>query len=971
MKHDKQAFEIGLKTLGFQKDTEDCFYLCENLQEISDSQIKLSLDTASQFGATAVYFIRELSHYKPQVYIFDFTGQIHSENVLTEIQKKIWSNGTIPLVCIFYDTEIKIIDCTTHIEDDKPVYLIEHLALSSTAHHIYNNNFAVKLKSGTFWEEEELKGKFKFDNSAYDILIQWIKKVTSEISKNIDLDYSIINKIIIQSILIKYLEERQDEHGKRLFNNKYFKEYGDANNFTDVLKIQGEFVNLLNKLHSDFNGNIFDWKDEEKNLIKKVDLSLLGDALDGYTESRNSDQLYFKLIKYYEFSYVPVELISRLYEEFLGFDKHAKGLYYTPSHLAKLLVDETMPLANYENVVFNEFKILDPACGSGIFLVLAFKRLVQWWRLKNNLKRPTIIDLKILLSVIYGVDKEQQATKLAAFSLSLALCDELSPMQIISDLTFDDLTEGNILNSDFFIDEMKRPEVIFEQDIYDSQVSNYAKIKDLKFSVILGNPPFKRSGDIKNIHKDFWKVNYGGKKLDIPSKQIALKFYSKSLNFLSPKGIQCLILKSSGLIYNSTASEYRKGLFSNYNILQVLDFTALARNKTLWDNGADVDTIAVFAKNETQDYTKNLLHITFRRTKLVKERISFEISDYDLHFISKNEAINNSYIWKNNLVGGGRIKSIVQKLSSLQTLGQYLDVNKFNVYEGEGGGKSLHNNAFLGYNLDNNFINSDYNASFKNPNHQKFTPPYLLIKENIALPLSLCDQKILYSNEVVAIHSENLNELKKVKSYFKINYRCLQFYIICTGSKNLIYKNTAILKADIMRLPFHPNLNSILSDSELNIIDDVVDYYQMFLRNGENSDAVKPIDKKDYSKIIAKAGNEFSNAMNVFFGNQESKFRLSDVLPLYDNKYIATIYKFDNLNDSPVFHSTRQDNKVDIEGLSNFDITANLKSTRVIKIYGKSYIIYIKPNQLRYWLSINTYRDADKSILDLSKRQSL
>lgn len=57
------------------------------------------------------------------------------------------------------------------------------------------------------------------------------------------------------------------------------------------------------------------------------------------------------------------------------------------------------------------------------------------------------------MSCIYGVDKEKQATTLAAFSLCLALCDELSPLQIITQLQFDDLTETNILRTDFFIDE--------------------------------------------------------------------------------------------------------------------------------------------------------------------------------------------------------------------------------------------------------------------------------------------------------------------------------------------------------------------------------------------------------------------------------------------------------------------------------------------------------------------------------------
>src|SRR5690606_1064615 len=148
---------------------------------------------------------------------------------------------------------------------------------------------------------------------------------------------------------------------------------------------------------------------------------------------------------------IPVELISRLYEEFLGENKKDKGLYYTPSHLAKLLVDECLPLKKYKEIDLANFKILDPACGSGIFLVTAFKRLVQIWRLQHKLDKPNIDDLKKILRNIYGVDKEEQAVMLSSFSLSLALCNELKPIEVINKLRFDDLTKENLVHSDFFV----------------------------------------------------------------------------------------------------------------------------------------------------------------------------------------------------------------------------------------------------------------------------------------------------------------------------------------------------------------------------------------------------------------------------------------------------------------------------------------------------------------------------------------
>lgn len=967
------TLNTGFEAVGFDKELDDCFFLCKSKNEITDLHIKFHLDTAQKFDAVGVFFRKERDHYyNPQIYVYDYTGQLYNEDTLTLLQKKVWSSGNVPLVCIFYDTEIKIIDCTTHVKNDKPVFL-DTISLISKVKNTYNELFAVKIKTGVFWEEEENKNRFNFkNNSSYNILISWIKELRAEYAKILQLDeIGIINKVIVQSILIKYLEERKDENGLNLFQDKYLKEYNNANSFVDVLNDNDNFIHLLGKLQKDFNGNVFEWNSAEKNLLKKIDLTLLSKALNGYIDPNNKGQLVLELIRYYEFSYVPVELVSRLYEEFLGEDRRNKGLYYTPSHLARLLTDESMPLKNYDQIDLNKYRILDPACGSGIFLVFAFKRLVQWWRLQQNdfNKKPQLNDLKNLLSCIYGVDKEKQATTLAAFSLCLALCDELSPLQIITELQFDDLTCSNILHTDFFIDELA-PKSQSDTDLSDfkAQEENYNKLRQKKFNLIIGNPPFRRSGDLVGVNKKFWKIEISKKQINIPSKQIALKFLAKSLLFLHSDGVQCLIIKSAALLYNPTAIEFKKILFSSYNVEKIFDFTALARNGALWDNGAEVDTIAIFTRNQLPNNFKNILHLTFRRTKSIKERLSFDIDDYDRHFVNRYDAINNQYIWKCNLIGGGRVRTVVDKLSSLNTL-EFTFRDDLIFSEGESGAKSLDNKQFHADRINKEEFPEGYYCSFKNMEQEKFSPPNLLIKENTALPFSFNNESIPYSNEVVGIyskeHGENRSKLTEIKNYLSNNLECLQFHVIATSSKALVYKNTAIKKEDIENLPYYDGkIKSLLSDSDINVITDTLNVFQYFLRN-ENSEAINAISLKNMLVYLQKYGSEFCKVLNAIYRQENQAFRLSEVLPIYNNSYLATIFKYDEQKSVPVIHNDSASHN--IGSISINQISSSLTSTRIIKIYEENTIIFIKPNQYRYWLSSIAYRDADKCVIDLSK----
>ena len=962
MKSFTTAFETGLSKLGFNEELNEGLFFTKDIDQYAPiHNLWFHLEKAKIFQADAI-FCRKIigDKYIPQVYLYDFTKKnTYEESVLTEIHKKIWTSSEVPIVCVFTKTDIKILDTTSPInkENDVPTYL-DKIALTSKVHRIFNAQFANDIRTGAYWENETVKKKLSFSkNSSYSILIEYLKIIINEAVKNADLEKKrLIQKLIVQSILVKYLEEKEDAYGNRVFPSNFFNSYSNATCFCDILRNGRlfDFFEDLNKNH--FNGKVFEWKVDEKEKLNENKFSYLADALSGDSSSDGQMSIW----RLYSFNYIPVELISRLYEEFIeDEEKSENGAAYTPSHLANLLVDEIMPVENTKDL--GRFKIIDPACGSGIFLVIAFKRLIQWWRARNQYKNPSLSELKqILNNSIFGVDINETATQLTAFSLCIALCEELTPKQIWNELRFDDLTKKNISHKDFFLwlDENK-----------DEKES---------FDIVIGNPPFVRGGVSTNLGT--WTISES-ESVGIPQNQIALKFLSESIQLLKPQAQLCLIIKASGLLYNSTSAEYKKVLFTHYNVNQILDFTPLARNKSLWDCGTDVAAAAVFLTKESPNIENNILHAIFRRTKATKERIVFEIDEYDLHFISRNDASTNPYIFKCNLMGGGRINALIKRCLDYDSLEVHL--KKKNCNSGEGfikgkGGKLakefiyvypyLPTEAFDEYGIhlmELPYLDKD-DKFVKIPNRELFEYPNIIIKENIGekeIPIFFnSTQNFSFKDKLIGIYSYNrdIDVLKNIYQSFK-NYADLyRFFTFSTSSQLLINLNTAILKEDIMRLPLFSQ-TFYLTDVDKKVIFDVNHYTQEFHRRGENSIVLNPVEN---NSVIKSYGVEFSRILNHMYADNGRIFKLSDIVRFNDDKFIGAVFTYDDVDvKEPKILKT--DYSDEIEGLSKFKVSEHFSSTRIIRYYSKNKVLFVKPNQMRYWLPSIAYRDADKTFANI------
>jgi len=294
-------------------------------REISDPHEFIALEYAKKYGANAVYF-RWFDDGRPpipQIYIYDFTENGKDDFEIAELYKKLWNSGQVPLFFIFYKTEVKIFNCLKPPNVDRyteeissnPFLTIRLASRIQRELDIIKDFSAKRFDNGTFWTDSKYKNKFNLSDTAYFKLLNELKRLRKEVIESKILDKNIAQKLLVMSILVKYLEEREDENGETVFPPGFFRNYSNGDDFISVLKTKGACLELFDYLGSDerFNGEIFKWKDKkEREILKTADLTDFAIFFEGRLEDRQ-----YTFWRLYSFNDLPIEIISNIYEEFL------------------------------------------------------------------------------------------------------------------------------------------------------------------------------------------------------------------------------------------------------------------------------------------------------------------------------------------------------------------------------------------------------------------------------------------------------------------------------------------------------------------------------------------------------------------------------------------------------------------------------------------------------------------------------
>lgn len=910
---------------------------------------RLILETAKILQAAAVFFRRfgENQSSQPQLFIFDNIQDTVSVDELAEIHRKIWSSGIVPLYYVIDKTSINIYDARKHVDYDKNFQKIsvkpfEIIPIAKEAHIEYQKYSAKLFTNGTFWEQKEVQDRFLSKGSSENKLIEELKNVRSHFIKESGLKSSLAHQLLVLSILVKYLEERKDEEGKHVFPSDYFYKYNKATSFCEVLRAK-KVVDLFDDLSKHFNGKIFEMSAADKIILSKTDLSLLANYLDAKVD--NGQLVLWPL---YSFEYLPVELISRIYEEFVD---QREDAVFTPIHLARLMVDECMPIATPQQ----DFKVIDVSCGSGIFLVTVFKRLVQWWQKEQFQKTGKLVfpktdDLKtILRNSIYGVDIEEASVRLSVFSLSIALCDMLKPTEIWTDLRFDDLRERNIHHKDFF--------------------QYLSEAESGQFSLVIGNPPFE---DKRKDFKKYLSSFNITPEYTIPRNQMAMLFLQQAMKLLKPGGLLSLVMPSGPLLYNNTL-EFRKEFFSRYTVPQIIDLSELRNATVLFEK--TVATAVVFAYNREPDPDHTLQHITVKRSKSTKERLFFEIDHYDIHPVSQEVAETDLAIWKANLMGGNQLYYLIKRLRQLQTLGEFLENKKRSdrwAY-GEGyhygdrkkqaahltGKLLVESNKFTERGiLETKIESSTLFGRTREDNKLIFKAPHLLIKEIIGKKKFISeyvDFDLIFKNRIVGIHAptKEKDQLLQIQHSLLRNYSIFKLLILSLSAEAGINRSGGYVMymKDILNLPFPKNdKDLLLSTNEEIIKDDVLIYKLEELSKGEKA---KINIQSATDEDLEEFGAVFCQNLNSIYQTGDKKFKT--LQPIKTLSYTCYPFAFGTEEFAPELSGALREGDLS-ELIENQHESVHYR--RILRLYQKDLIFLIKPNTLRYWLKSIALRDA-------------
>jgi len=906
-----------------------------------------------QFGASHVFFrSRPGRPMVPEALVFDDASKTstRTNEDFAILHRRLWSWGAVPLVYRRLPGRVDVFRCAHKPDFDtgkeQPKYSPHGapLDLVNTAADITSLLEESpwwdmrRLSNGTLWDDREVAKQFLSDQSAHKTILRNVEALDKHLAEKSRLAANLRRRLLIISLLVAYLEDREVFKLEPGFFARFKPE---ATKFHHVLADAEALINLLRHLEKErFNGNVFKLEEVEKEqLLKTPHLKKFAELIQGNIEKGGQQTLW----RLYSFRDLPVELISHIYQLFVE-DKTT--CVYTPPFLARLMLEEALTLDRMDRLEQRDEIVFDPSCGSGVFLVEAFKCLVLHWRKNNDWAQPPVEVLRKLMRRVRGTDVDGYAVELAAFSLCLAMCEEL-PAQTINKTRklFPTLNGETLVETCFF---------------------QHAREKKLprNIGVVVGNPPFVSGSKVGTTEQAYTEYQAAHGKL--PDKQAGYLFLHHSMEALVEGGLLCLIQKDN-FLYNRRSAAFRRSVFERWDVRQIMDFTPIRGMFA-----KDPKVVVVMAEAQAPKPKRSILHAIFRRTVHTQAELSFELDYYDMQWVPRHVAMAKDFVWRCNLFGGGRAVSLVERLKKLPTLKDYVKSQGWDYGEGFIVG-TPDNNDEVDYlcdkpvvsakailkngEIDKTLVSTQTAKHFYRPGPaSRYAPPLILLEQTDELATAYWDNgPLTFGQRLLAISggTGNTSEHKSLFKRLRTSTPLFKSWLNLTSCDAGIKQATTLQKGDIDDLPFPTDEADLdLTANDQIILADAFDYYRDFQRLGDDAEMMreaKPEDHNAFAEVFARQINVVHKKLKPLpvqawagvscqpfvFGKAEPDWK--DAAALEDK-----LAKLLRAKKSP-----------------------SLTTVRILRLLDGPFVFLIKPDRLRYWLRSIALRDADEALADL------
>lgn len=556
----KAAIDDWLQTLGYDGSVGVVHRAAGDVRPDHPYAREIELMLRAPGAAAAAVF--EVDRVPAVCFVEPDASQPLDARFIDEVRSRIWNQNLVSIVVIVRGQEAVPYPAPRDLPADSPLSLAQASAEGPfSANEVARGDIANRLP-------EWFNRSHRVDRVMQDNL-----DVAVETLKGLKLSQEQAQLLLGKCIFVSFLEHRG-------MVGEHYRERHKVGQLLDLLHAgDGRGLDrLFRRLKSDFNGDLLeieggsnvDWR----TLPAKV-LDLLAQFL---LHTRLRDQQ--RSLWPYDFNYIPVELLSGIYETFLGGAQREMGAFYTPRHLAALAVDEAFRGIEkpWQEVV------LDGACGSGILLTSAYRRMLGARRasLQRELRYEERQD--VLLTGIRGGDTSSAACKVTAFSLYLALLEDLAPSDIAR------LQEDQ---------EVKLPPLMGKVLTRDGQGDFFSARNAVArlggATILLSNPPwFEPSGEDERSYERWWLQRFN---TPLPRRQIALAFARRASEVVKVGGRICLLLPVSTL-GAASAGAYLKDWFREVAPQRLIN---LADMRFVLFEGADHPTLVFTGERRSED----------------------------------------------------------------------------------------------------------------------------------------------------------------------------------------------------------------------------------------------------------------------------------------------------------------------------------------------------------------------------------